>query len=106
MQVREYVYVDDCVSQSIDAYNRYLNGEILTIGSGAQYSVIEVVETICDLMGYDGDILREEARPADADLHRSGVRISRTMLEETKRAYRAHLLHTISFYQNRLSEVA
>jgi len=62
---REFIYCDDvaesslfAVEHAVELGNRHYN-----IGSGADYSIKELAQMICDIVGYNGRIRWDTARP-------------------------------------------
>lgn len=69
-QTRDFIYVGDTVAGLLAlAEEPALRGEVANLGSGVETSIREVVETIADLMGWDGPIGRDPARAADVRCH-------------------------------------
>ena len=103
MQLREYVYVQDCIDESIQAISNCRDGEIKTIGSGIQITVNEIVESICQMMEYNGPIIHEVSRTADALVHRSEVKVDISVANENKARHKSQMLDTIRYYRELLS---
>ncbi|MEA2193574.1 MAG: UDP-glucose 4-epimerase [Solirubrobacteraceae bacterium] len=74
LQTRDFIYVQDTVAAiialaTIDA----ASGQTLNVGSGREVAIKDVVETICDISGYTGNIEHAPARIADVRRHRADV---------------------------------
>ncbi len=69
-QTRDFIFVGDTVDALLAlADEPGLRGQVANIGSGRETSIREVVETIADLMGWEGGIEHDPARPADVRRH-------------------------------------
>lgn len=51
-QERDFTYVDDIVEGTIKAAERITDGTPVNLGTGNRYKIIEVVETICKILGW------------------------------------------------------
>ncbi|MDR2940324.1 MAG: GDP-mannose 4,6-dehydratase [Clostridiales bacterium] len=66
LQTRDYIYVSDTCRALISAYGHDgLGGEIINLGSGTEYKIIDIINYICSYIGYKGEIEFREGRPAD-----------------------------------------
>ena len=99
-QIREYVYVHECIDEIIKSFSSWKNGDIVTIGSGCQYSVKEIVNAICDIMRFRGEVLYETSRPADAVMHKSNIKLDAPVKAERKERFYAGLVKTVEYYKN------
>jgi UDP-glucose 4-epimerase len=100
LQTRDFIYVDDTVAAilalaTLDA----AGGRTLNVGSGREVAIHEVVEAICEIAGYTGEIFHAPARVADVRRHRADVTaveallgpVARTPLREgLERTYSWH----------------
>jgi UDP-glucose 4-epimerase len=100
LQTRDFIYVDDTVAAilalaTLDA----AGGRTLNVGSGREVAIHEVVEAICEIAGYSGEIFYAPARVADVRRHRADVTaveallgpVARTPLREgLERTYSWH----------------
>lgn len=60
---REFLYVDDAAEAIVEATKRYDNPRPVNIGASDEISIRELVNTIADLMGFDGDIKWDTSKP-------------------------------------------
>ncbi len=100
LQTRDFIYVGDTVDAVLRAAAAEgMKGRVLNLGSGEETAVKSVVETICQAMGYDGEIVYEPARPADVRRHCAGVAHARAVLGEVAPTPLAQgLARTVSWY--------
>jgi GDP-L-fucose synthase len=54
---REFLHVDDVASACVLLLDKYDSTEIINIGCGEDISIRELAELICDVVGFDGDLL-------------------------------------------------
>jgi GDP-L-fucose synthase len=60
---REFLYVEDAAGGIVDAFERYDGGEPVNLGIGQEISIKALAELIAELMGYDGYIIWDYAKP-------------------------------------------
>lgn len=73
-QTRDFIYVEDTVDAIMRmAEHGGFNGQDFNFGSGIETSMKEIVETLCKIMAYTGDIDYKPARPADVMRHCADV---------------------------------
>ena len=60
---REFLYVDDCAEAIALATDRYDGAEPVNIGTGLEISIKELVDRICTLMGFQGQIVWDTTKP-------------------------------------------
>jgi GDP-L-fucose synthase len=60
---REFLFVEDAAMAVALAADRYNSGEPVNIGSGAEIPVGELARLICDLCGFEGDIVWDASKP-------------------------------------------
>ena len=71
LQTRDFIYVEDTVrliKKFID-HPYTLVEKFYNIGSGAETSIVSLVQEICQLMNYEGDITYKPKRIADVQRH-------------------------------------
>lgn len=61
---REFIYVDDAARGLVEALQKYNNPQSpLNIGSGTDNTIKELADTICEVVGYTGDIIWDASKP-------------------------------------------
>lgn len=60
---REFLYVEDAAEGILDATKRYNRSEPVNLGSGMEISIQELVETIADVTGFEGEIEWDTSKP-------------------------------------------
>ncbi len=61
--LREFLYVDDCADALVFLMQRYSGEGHVNIGSGEEVSIIELAQTIADVVGFDGTFELDTGRP-------------------------------------------
>ena len=65
-QTRDFIYISDTIRGLLFAYEKdNIRGEIINLGSGNEYKVIDILRSICDYIGYKGAIDHKSERVAD-----------------------------------------
>lgn len=60
---REFLYVDDAARGIVMATQNYNESEPVNLGTGYEITIRNLIELICDLMGYDGELVWETDKP-------------------------------------------
>jgi GDP-L-fucose synthase len=60
---REFLHVDDLASACLLLLEKYDSPEIINVGCGEDISIRELAELICDVVGFDGELAWDTAKP-------------------------------------------
>jgi GDP-L-fucose synthase len=60
---REFLHVDDLASACLLLLEKYDSSEIINVGCGEDISVRELAELICEVVGFDGDLIWDASKP-------------------------------------------
>lgn len=60
---REFLYVTDAARGIVNAMERYDSPEPMNLGSGEEVSIRKLVETITDVVGFEGEIIWDDSKP-------------------------------------------
>jgi len=60
---REFLHVDDLADACLFLLNNYDSPEIVNIGCGEDFTIRELVETVCETLGFDGDLVFDTSKP-------------------------------------------
>src|SRR5216117_4025586 len=60
---REFLHADDCASACLFLLEKYDSPEIVNIGCGEDISIRELAELICDVVGFDGELVWDATKP-------------------------------------------
>ncbi len=60
---REFLHVDDCADALVHVMTRYSEAEHINVGSGEDLPIIELARLICDVVGFEGEIVCDPTKP-------------------------------------------
>ena len=60
---RELLYVDDLINAVTDIIQNNLKSSIINIGSGEEIRIKDLVFKICEIIGYDGNVVFDKSKP-------------------------------------------
>jgi len=60
---REFLHVDDLADACLFLLKNYDSPEIVNIGCGEDFTIRELVETVCETLGFDGDLIFDTSKP-------------------------------------------
>jgi GDP-L-fucose synthase len=60
---REFIHVDDLSDASIFLMNGYNEQEVINIGTGVDYTIKKIAETIKEMVGYSGNLVWDTTKP-------------------------------------------
>ena len=60
---REFLHVDDCASALVFLLKNYSEMEHVNIGTGLDHSILEIVKTIFEVVGYEGEVELDSSKP-------------------------------------------
>jgi len=99
-QSRDFIYVFDTVDAVVGVYDRMAAGDSVNISTEGQVTIGELINLICQLMGYKGDIVHREARGSDVQCHNASNQKIRRMIDFHTTPFADGLEQTIAWYVN------
>jgi len=60
---REFLHVDDLASACLLLLEKYDSPEIINIGCGEDITIRELAELICDVVGFNGELVWDATKP-------------------------------------------
>jgi len=60
---REFLHVDDLAAACLLLLEKYDSPEIINIGYGEDITIRELAELICDVVGFDGELVWDKTKP-------------------------------------------
>jgi GDP-L-fucose synthase len=60
---REFLHVDDLAAGCLLLLEKYDSPEIINVGCGEDITVRELAELICDVVGFDGELVWDSSKP-------------------------------------------
>jgi GDP-L-fucose synthase len=60
---REFIYSDDIADAAVFLMNSDDNFDIINIGTGVDHTIMEIAQTICKIVEYDGELVWDTSKP-------------------------------------------
>lgn len=60
---REFLHVDDCADACVHLMKVYSDDSHVNVGSGDDVTILEVTQTVCDVVGFQGEIVHDLSKP-------------------------------------------
>jgi len=104
---REFLYVEDAAEGIVLATEKYNKAEPVNLGAGFEISIKNLVELICELTGFDGEIEWDTSKP-DGQPRRclDTNKAKREFGFEVRTPFREGLKKTIEWYRTNREAVA
>lgn len=100
--MREFLHVDDCADALVLLLRSYSEEEHINVGSGTDVSIFELAQLVCEVVGFEGELVRDQTRPdgtprklmSGDKLARLGWRPQISLRDGIADAYRWYLAHS------------
>lgn len=110
--IREFIYSDDIAAASIFLMEHYSGDTCINIGTGTEYTVKELTEIICNVVGFQGKIVNDLTKPDgmprrlldSSKLFAMGWRPSVDFSEGIRRTYQDYLENEKNYIEKRNME--
>ncbi len=103
---REFLYVEDAAEGILDATERYDRSEPVNLGSGTEISIRELVETIADVTGFEGEIEWDTSKPDGQMRRRLDVSRAKEYFDwEATTEFETGLRRTVEWYEANREEI-
>jgi len=60
---REFLNVSDCADALVKVMTDYSDAETINIGSGTDMTIAKLAQTICDVVGFEGELIFDTSKP-------------------------------------------
>ncbi|WP_027134855.1 GDP-L-fucose synthase [Geminicoccus roseus] len=60
---REFLHADDCADALVHLMKTYSGHEHVNVGSGSDVTIRELLELVCQVVGYEGRIVQDRSKP-------------------------------------------
>ena len=103
---REFLYAADCAEAIQQAIEKDVSPEPMNIGTGKEIKICELIENICDIMGFDGEILYDTTKP-DGQPRRclNTAKAEKRLGFKAKTSLNDGLIRTIKWFKEGISGV-
>ncbi|GAB5504376.1 GDP-L-fucose synthase [Pyruvatibacter sp.] len=61
--LREFMYADDCADALVHLLQHYSGESHVNVGTGEEVSIRELAETMCEVVGFDGELVFDASKP-------------------------------------------
>lgn len=61
--LREFLHVDDCADACVFLMKEYSDAAHINVGSGEEISILELAKLVCEIVGYEGEVLKDLTKP-------------------------------------------
>ncbi len=97
--LREFLYVDDLAGALVFLLQNYSFSDHINIGSGQEVKIKHLIDIVCDIVGYDGEIIFDISKPDgmprklldSSVLAKSGWKPSISLKDGIRKAYKDYL---------------
>lgn len=98
---REFLYVEDCAEAIRLSIEKNITPEPINIGTGKEIKIHELIETLADIMGYDGSINYDQTKPDGQPRRCLDISKAKNILGfQAKTELRDGLVKTINYFLN------
>jgi UDP-glucose 4-epimerase len=103
LQTRDFIYVTDTVDGMLRfALSDKVRGGVFNLASGRETTIKSIVEGLCGILGYKGEIERQAGRKADVRRHLAGVDKARAVIGDlVSTSLEDGLVKTVDWYKGR-----
>jgi len=100
------LYATDCAEAITLAIEKDISPEPINIGTGKEIKICELIENICDIMGFDGEILYDTTKP-DGQSRRclNTAKAEKRLGFKAKTSLNDGLIRTIKWFKEGISGV-
>lgn len=60
---REFLNADDCADACVFLMKKYSGDSHINVGSGQDLTILDLARLVCDVVGFDGKIIRDTSKP-------------------------------------------
>lgn len=103
---REFLYVKDAADGILTATERYDDSAPVNLGSGMEISIRNLVETIADVTGFQGDIDWDTSKPDGQPRRKLDTSRAREQFDwEATTGFQEGLKQTVAWYESHRQEI-
>jgi UDP-glucose 4-epimerase len=101
-QMRDFIYVTDTVDAIVKLYEVMAPGQEVNISAQAKTTMNEVIEGICRVLNYQGEIVRKPRRGSDVDCHNATNALVMSLIGFAPRDFNQGMTETVEWYKENL----
>ncbi len=103
-QSRDFIFVRDTVDAVVKLFRTLPAGESVNISTDNQLSIADLVRSISDTLGFQGEIVNKPAREADVLCHNATNAKLRDLIDYSFTSFDDGLKETLDWYVNRIGD--
>ncbi len=100
---REFLHSDDCADALVFLLQHYSGHSHVNVGSGEDLPIIKLAETICDVVGFEGRIEKDESKPDGTPRKLMSAKKLRELGWQPKIGLREGLVQVYDWYQENMA---
>lgn len=97
-QSRDFIYVNDTTDAVLKVFSALPAGESVNISTDGQIQIITLIEKICKIMNYTGEIVRKESRMSDVLCHNASNSKIKSLINYKLTSFDEGLENTVQWY--------
>lgn len=102
---REFIYVEDAAEAIVDAMEFHVGSDPINIGTGNDIKIRDLVDLICNIIGYDGEIRFDHSKPDGQPVRKLDVsKAEKSFGFKAKTSLEHGLRKTIEWYKEKCTE--
>lgn len=101
-QTRDFIHVSDTVNALMKLYQKLPSGDSINISTNNQVSMNDLVQSICKIMKYDGEIVRKTERKSDVECHNACNKKIKAMIDYHLTPFDEGLESTLAWYKDNI----
>lgn len=101
-QTRDFIHVFDTVGAVMKLYDKMKPSESINISTNNQVSMNDLVESICKIMDYKGDVVRKVERKSDVECHNACNKKINNMIDYCLTPFDDGLKSTLQWYKDNI----
>jgi dTDP-D-glucose 4,6-dehydratase len=98
-QSRDFIFIEDTVDAIVKIFPFLPAGESVNISTDGQVRIRDVIEKVCALMGYSGQIVKKESRSSDVFCHNASNKKIKAMIDYRLTSFDEGMQKTIEWYK-------
>ena len=103
---REFLYATDCAEAIKLSIEKDMSPTPINIGTGKEIKICDLIETICDIMAFDGEILYDTSKPDGQPRRCLNTSKAEQLLGfKARTSLQDGLIHTIKWFKETVSGV-
>lgn len=98
-QSRDFIFVEDTIDAIINLFPIMKKGDSINISTDGQICIKDVIQKVCELMEYDGEIENRPARDADVLCHNADNSKIKKLIDYNLTSFDEGMKKTIDWYK-------